>query len=71
MFVTVKTKDGDCAAVNVDQITYMTIAAFSGAGSKIYFTSNGALSVCDSMDSLLLQINGNSEDLNRIAASAS
>ena len=58
MFVTVRTNDNDLAAVNVDQITHMTVAAFSGNGCKIHFVSSGSLSVRDTMDDVLLRING-------------
>ena len=58
MFVTVKTNENDLAAINVDQITHMTVAAFSGSGCKIHFVSNGSLSVRDTMDEVLLRIGG-------------
>lgn len=58
MFVTVRTNDGDLASVNVDQITHMTVAAYDGAGCRLYFTSNTALSVRDTIDELLQQIRG-------------
>lgn len=58
MFVTVRTNDGDLASVNVDQITHMTIAAYDGAGSRLHFTSNAALSVRDTMDEILQLIQG-------------
>ena len=57
MFVTVKTNDGDLAAVNADNITHMTVAAFSGSGCKIYFTSKEGLSVRDTIESIMAQIN--------------
>lgn len=59
MFVTVKTNDGDLASVNVDQITHMTVASYDGAGCRLYFTSNTALSVRDTIEEVLLQIRGN------------
>ena len=58
MFLTVNTNENGIAAINVDQITHMTIAAFSGNGCKIYFVSKEALSVRDTIDDLLQQING-------------
>jgi len=58
VFLTVNTNENGIAAINVDQITHMTIAAFSGNGCKIYFVSKEALSVRDTIDDLLQQING-------------
>jgi len=58
VFLTVNTNENGIAAINVDQITHMTIAAFSGNGCKIYFVSKEALSVRDTIDELLQQING-------------
>ena len=58
MFVTVNTNDNGLASVNVDQITHMTVAAFSGAGCKIHFVSKEALSVRDTIEDVLLQISG-------------
>ena len=58
MFITVQTNENGPATINVAQITHMTIAAFSGAGCKIYFVSNAALSVRDTMEEVLLQIRG-------------
>jgi len=57
VFVTVNTNDNGLAAVNVDQITHMTIAAYSGTGCKIHFVSKDALSIRDTMDEVLLRIN--------------
>jgi hypothetical protein len=56
--VTVTTNENGVAAVNVDKITHMTIASFSGNGCKIYLASKEALSVRDTMDEVLRQING-------------
>jgi hypothetical protein len=58
MFLTVTTNENGIAAINVDQITHMTIAAFAGNGCKIYFVSKEALSVRDTIDEVLQQING-------------
>ena len=58
MFVTVKTNDGEMAVVNPAQITHMTVASFSGAGSRIYFVSNATLGVRDTIESILQQISG-------------
>jgi hypothetical protein len=58
MFVTVTTNDGELATVNTDQITHMTIAVYDGAGSRLYFTSNTALSVRQTMDEILQQMRG-------------
>ena len=58
MFVTVNTNESGLAAVNADQITHMTIAAFSGAGCKIHFVSKEALSVRDTMEDVLAKIRG-------------
>ena len=58
MFVTVTTNENGVAAVNVNQITHMTVAAFSGNGCKIYLASKEALSVRDTIDEVLQQING-------------
>ena len=58
MFLTVTTNENGIAAINVDQITHMTIAAFSGNGCKIYFVSKEALSVRDTIEEVLAQING-------------
>ncbi len=58
MFVSVKTKEGDLAVVNSDNITHITIAAFNGSGCKIFFTSKDGLSVSDTIESIKDQING-------------
>jgi len=58
MFVTVETNDNGIAAINANQITHMTIAAFSGNGCKIYFVSKEALSVRNTIENVLGQING-------------
>ena len=58
MFLTVQTNENGIAAVNVDQITHMTVAAFSGNGCKIYFVSKEALSVRNTIENVLGQING-------------
>ena len=58
MFLTVTTNENGVAAVNVDQITHIAIAAFAGNGCKIYLASKEALSVRDTMDEVLRQING-------------
>lgn len=58
MFVTVNTNDNGLASINADQITHMTAAAFSGNGCKIHFVSKEALSVRDTMEDVLRQING-------------
>jgi hypothetical protein len=58
VFVTVNTNDIGLAAINADQITHMTIAAFSGAGCKIHFVSKEALSVRDTMEEVLAKIEG-------------
>ena len=58
MFITVNTNESGLAAINANQITHMTIAAFSGNGCKIHFVSKEALSVRDTIDEVLQQING-------------
>lgn len=58
MFITVNTNESGLAAINANQITHMTIAAFSGNGCKIHFVSKEALSVRDTIEEVLQQING-------------
>jgi hypothetical protein len=53
MYVMVKTLDGQVAALNTDQITHVTIAAFSGNGCKIHFTSKDAISVPNTLEDIL------------------
>ena len=58
MFVTVKTNDGDVAAINVANISYITVASFSGHGCRVYFTSKDSLNLRDTMEAILAQIEG-------------
>ena len=58
MFVTVKTNDGDVAVVNVDNITHLSIASFSGNGCRVYLTSKESLHVRETMDEILKMIGG-------------
>ena len=58
MFVSLKTNEGSQAVVNVDNITHLSIASFSGNGCRVYLTSKESLHVRETMDEILAMIGG-------------